>query len=282
MLWDTYCIVRVSVISRGRAVPLVWSVLEHGSAMVAHEVYQDLLDQAATLLPPSCQVVLLADRGFADTKLMAQLSHLGWRFRMRIKSSFWVARPGPEHIQVGRIGLAPGQARFWQNVWVTKAYCGPVHLAVARPLGSEEYWYVRSDEPTKGDTLQEYGLRFDMEETFLDDTSNGLQLESSLMRSAKALERLCCVLAMTTLALVSVGTAVVQRGKRRLVDPHWFRGASYLKVGWHWVSDALRRCYELLANVYLSSARDPEPAMASRKQAHKRPQRFAGVYEDAA
>jgi hypothetical protein len=25
---------------------------------------------------------------------------------------------------------------------------------------------------------------------------------------------------------VSVGTAVVQQGKRRLVDPHWFRGLS--------------------------------------------------------
>ena len=38
MLWDTYCIVRLSVIYRGRAVPLMWSVLEHGSAAVAYEV----------------------------------------------------------------------------------------------------------------------------------------------------------------------------------------------------------------------------------------------------
>ena len=32
MLWNTYCMVRLSVIYRGRAVPLVWCVLEHGSA----------------------------------------------------------------------------------------------------------------------------------------------------------------------------------------------------------------------------------------------------------
>jgi hypothetical protein len=48
-----------------------------------------------------------------------------------------------------------------------------------------------------------------------------------------------------------VGTSVVQRGKRRLVDPHWFRGASYLKIGWHWVQYALTRCYELITTVYL-------------------------------
>ena len=30
MLWNTYCLIRLSVIYRGRAVPLVWCVLEHG------------------------------------------------------------------------------------------------------------------------------------------------------------------------------------------------------------------------------------------------------------
>src|SRR5215471_18980868 len=29
MLWNTYCLIRLSVIYRGRAVPLVWCVLEH-------------------------------------------------------------------------------------------------------------------------------------------------------------------------------------------------------------------------------------------------------------
>ena len=90
-------------------------------------------------------------------------------------------------------------------------------------------------------TFQEYGLRFDIEENFLDDKSNGFQLESSLIRSAPALTRLCLVLAMTTLYLVSQGVEVVKQGKRRWVDPHWFRGQSYLKIGWNWVKLALSR-----------------------------------------
>jgi hypothetical protein len=104
---------------------------------------------------------------------------------------------------------------------------------------------VISDEAAELKTLEEYGLRFDIEENFLDDKSNGFQLESSLIRSAKTLERLCFVLAMTTLYLVSVGTSVVNKGHRRLVDPHWFRGSSYLKIGWNWVNYALNRGYEL-------------------------------------
>ena len=87
---------------------------------------------------------------------------------------------------------------------------------------------------------------------------------------------------MTTLYLVSVGTAVVQQGKRRFVDPHWFRGCSYLKIGWNWVSYALHRGYALITSVYLSSEPDPEPAMASKKQAQKRQQRFEFEYKEVA
>jgi len=103
------------------------------------------------------------------------------------------------------------------------------------------------------------------------------------MRSAKALERWCVVRAMTPLYWVSVGTSVVQKGHRRLVDPHWFRGASALKMGWHGVHYALNRGYELITSVYVSGEPDPEPAMASKKQDEKRRQaRFVFEYQEAA
>ena len=91
------------------------------------------------------------------------------------------------------------------------------------------------------------------------------------------------MLAMTTLYLVSVGTSVVKKGHRRLVDPHWFRGSSYLKIGWHWVHYALNRGDELITSVYVSGEPDPEPAMASKKQDEKRRQaRFVFAYQEAA
>ena len=37
MLWNTYCLIRLSVIYRGRAVPFGWRVIEHGSAAVSFE-----------------------------------------------------------------------------------------------------------------------------------------------------------------------------------------------------------------------------------------------------
>lgn len=266
LLWNQYCIVRISVVFRGRAVPVVWQVLAHGSSAVSYATYKELLDKAALLLPARCQVVFLADRGFADTDLMRHLQRLGWHWRIRIKSNFLIYRPGRGRCQPNRLGLAPGQAFFWHRVWITAQYFGPVHVALARLENGSETWYVVSDEPTGLETFDEYGRRFNIEENFLDDKSNGFQLESSMIRSADALSRLCFVLAVTTLFLVAQGVEAVARGKRRRVDPHWFRGASYLKIGWAWVKKALRRHWPLLTHLVLPGEPDPEPAIASRKQ----------------
>lgn len=268
MLWDQYCIIRISVIYRGRAIPLVWTVIEHGSSSVAFETYRCLLDKAQTLLPLGCGVVFLADRGFADTDLMAYASQsLHWHWHIRIKSNFLVNRRGQRRIKVSNIPLKRGEARFWHHVYITEQRFGPVHLALAKPHGVKEAWLIVSDQPTDVTTFDEYGLRFDIEENFLDDKSNGFQLESSLIRSAEALSRLCFVLAVATLFLVCQGTDVVESGKRRWVDAHWFRGSSYLKIGWKWVQRALVKGYELITRLRLSPLPDPEPAMASRKQA---------------
>jgi Transposase DDE domain len=282
MLWNTYCLVRIALVYRGRAIPMVWTVLEHPSSSVAYDVYKELLDKVVEWLPFGCTVVFTADRGFADTHLMKHLTGLGWHWRIRVKGSFWIYRQGKRRCKVNRIPVSPGKALFWHHVYLTKQGYGPVHLALGRPISRKEYWFVVSDEPTNEKTFEEYGLRFDIEENFLDDKSNGFQLESSLIRSANALNRLCCVLAITTLYLVAQGTAVVAQGKRRWVDSHWFRGQSYLKIGWNWVKLALSRGNALIPHLQLSAEADPAPAMASKIQHQKPPQHFFALeFEDA-
>jgi hypothetical protein len=199
--WNTSGLVRLSRVYRGRAIPMGWTVLEHPSSRVAYDVDKELLDQVVEWLPVGCTVVLTADRGFADTHLMKHLTGLGWHGRMRLTGRFWGYRPGKRRCQVNRLPCCAGQALFWPHVYVTKQGYGPVPLALGRPQGSQEDWFVVSDEPTDEKTFEEYGLRFDIAENCLDDQSNGFQLESSLIRSAHALERLCCVLAITTLSL---------------------------------------------------------------------------------
>ena len=74
------------------------------------------------------------------------------------------------------------------------------------------------------------------------------------------------VMAMTTLFLTATGVQVVVTGQRRLVDPHWFRGSSYLKIGWSWVKRAMINGWDLLSDISFTTNIDPAPVKASHSQ----------------
>jgi hypothetical protein len=74
MLGNTDCLVRLSSIYRGRAMPIVWKVLEHPSRSVAYVVDQEVRDQGVEWRPCPCPVVFTAERGCADTPLMGHLA----------------------------------------------------------------------------------------------------------------------------------------------------------------------------------------------------------------
>jgi hypothetical protein len=275
-LWDVYCIIRVSVVYRGRAVPVGWRVIRHPSCSVKLAMYRDLLKRVSRLLPSGVKIVLLADRGFVDVDLMRYVrSVLGWHYRIRVKGNFWFWQAGRGWRQIQACHLGAGESLLLQQVRLYKTdTLADVHLALAKVAGTREDWFILSSETTSLQTFREYGKRFDIEENFLDDKSNGFELERSMLRDAIALSRLCFVLAVATLFLTLQGTAVVAAGMRRHVDPHWQRGSSYLKIGWHWVKGITARGWALFPNVTLQSDLDPDPAFASRWQREQRLERL--------
>ena len=268
-LWDEFVIVRIALVYRGRALPLSWIVLKQQSTMVAFEKYKQILKEAAGVLPKGCAVILLADRGFDDNDLFCAARDLGWGFRIRLKKSLRVYRVSKPCLSVGRLMPAKGQALFLHKVWITDRRFGPVYLALAhvQTQNGFEEWAILSDDPTDLRTFDEYGLRFDLEENFLDDKSAGFQLEAGEIRNAEALTRLGLILATATLYLVSTGIVVVALGLRPLVDTHWQRGLSYFQIGWRWIRHALAHLEYLLPFLWFEPGLDPYPAIASKAQA---------------
>jgi hypothetical protein len=230
-----------------------------------------MLRRISGLLPKGVRVRFMADRGFADTSLMQYLKqNLGWHYRIRVKNDLWVLQPGKPPCQLKQFHLNLGDALLLHGVKITKLNpYGQVNLALASDPISRELWYIISDEKTSLQTFREYGERFDIEEEFLDEKSNGFQLEQSLIRSSIALSRLCLESAIATLFLTVQGQQVVQTGKRRFVDCHWYRGNSYLRLGCPGVRGVLSRGWKLFLTLKLSGNIDPQPAIASKKQVQK-------------
>jgi hypothetical protein len=124
---------------------------------------------------------------------------------------------------------------------------------------AHEPWRIASDQRTGPQTLTDYALRMGSESGFLDDKSAGFQLEDTELLRASRLNRLLTILALCSLGLLSIGTAVVDAQQRKLVDTHWTRGLSYLQLGWHWLDYCLARDAPLPFTFHLEPTPDPEP-----------------------
>jgi hypothetical protein len=261
-----FVLIRASLLYRGRAIPLAWRAMRHRSTQVSFEAYQPVLDQVRAIIPPGLLITLLADRGFVHEQLFHSLQKLQWHFRVRLPGDTLVH---PEASSISAVkDLCPpaGEQRFFQKVSILGAAVGPVSLAIACLLEQpDDPWFVVSDESTNAQTLDEYGWRFDIEESFLDEKSGGYQIHTSELATPEALERLILILAIATLHLTSVGAGVVQAGKHRWVDTHWDRGLSYLKLGWRWRQQQYQRGWQAFAPFWLDPASDPLPALASRR-----------------
>jgi len=262
MLWGGFCVVQASLAYRGRSVPVAWKVMRHKSASVAFGGYRWVLVCAARVLAGR-EVVLLADRGFIHVELPRWVRRTpGWHCRIRCKRGIGLFGKDGKRLV---LRLSAGEVRYYEGVFLGAARV-PVSLAVGWEKGAREPWIVVSDGPAGPGTLRDHGLRFSIKEGFLDRTSGGFRWESSRLRDARALQRLCLAMAVATLVLVCQGVAVVADGKRRQVDPHWFRGLSHARIGWNWIRRAIARGEALIGRLVLLTAHDPEPARACRRQ----------------
>ncbi len=265
MLWGGFCVVQMSLAYRGRALPVAWKVMRHKSASVAFGDYRWVLVFSARVLAGR-EAVLLADRGFIHVELLRWVRRTpGWHCRIRCKRGIGLFGKGGKRLV---LRLSAGEVRYYEGV-LLGAVRVPVSLAAGWEKGAKEPWVIVSDEAAGAGTLRDYGLRFCIEEGFLDHKSGGFQWESSKLRDTGALQRLCLVMAVATLVLVCQGVAVAAAGKRRQVDPHWFRGLSYARIGWNWIRRAAACGEALIDRLALLTTHDPEPARASRRQADR-------------
>lgn len=264
-------ICRISVIYRGRAVALGWEVYERESVMLAFEDYRDLLDHAYSLLRHHTDVVLMGDRGFRTTDIMAWCDkHPGWHFRLRLKGNQEVTLPDGQSFPLADLRLRPGMVRFLQGVFLGQERYGPINIAMAwAGTPGAEPWYIATDEPADQHTLTEYGWRMDIDESFRDDKSGGFQLEECELPDPPSVSRLLLVMAVACLYLVSLGTFVVETQQRHSVDPHWRRGLSYFQIGWRWLRRSLYVAAVIPGLFRLSP--DPDPAPVTLPRAKRSP-----------
>src|SRR5215217_4728868 len=118
------------VTRHGRATPLIWLSVLKDELSNARNDYEDVcLRRLAEVLPDDVKVTILADRGFADTKLFGFLADLGFAYVIRLKGNTKVsAADGTIRRAAEWVGQG-GRARKLRDATVTEAQC-PVGAVV--------------------------------------------------------------------------------------------------------------------------------------------------------
>jgi Transposase DDE domain len=264
MLWNKYCMIHLSIVCCGRAVPLLWHVLEHESATVAFCDYQPLLRQARWLLRKYPNVMLLADRAFASHDLMTWLAATSWHYALRLKCDVVLHGVKRHPVTVGKLYPPVNQAQLLTSVGLWADGFHRTNLVLATVTGAKDSWAVITDEPPTLQTLRHYSLRFCVEELFLDSKSGAFGLTDSRLRDVGAIQRLYLIAAVAVLYATMIGLTVQIAGLRTTVDPHWRRGLSYLKIGLRYLRGVVSKGRKLLIPTPLRS-RDPEPCFPNPK-----------------
>src|ERR671910_3605315 len=112
------------VTRHGRTTPLIWLSVLKDELSPARNDYEDVcLRRLAEVLPDTVNVTILADRGFADTKLFDFLDELGFGYVIRLKGNTKVsAVDGTIRSATEWVGQG-GRARKLRDAMVTAAQC---------------------------------------------------------------------------------------------------------------------------------------------------------------
>ena len=260
--------IHLSVICGGRAIPFLWKVMEHKSSTIAFKEYKLMLRLSHQLLYKYPDVMLLADRGFANRQLISWLTTSHWHYCLRLPCDVTIHRARKHPIELKYLCPPKSEAILYHHVGLWLDGECQSNCVLANVKGAKEPWAVITDEEPTLKTLWQYALRFRIEELFLDSKSGAFQFEESKIRDRKSLERLYLVVALALLFATSHGMTVQLKGLRSQVDPHWERGLSYLKIGIRWLKGVLYKGRNLFSPVPIF-CRDTPPCFASLKAKRK-------------
>jgi len=206
----------VSVVYRGRALPLMWVVRKGRKGHFPETMHVELLRAVSALIPAGSDVVCLGDGEFDGVRWLAELQRLNWKYACRTAKNAVCSEEG-ERFAPQDICPEPGHCTGVPGVLFTEAAYGPVHLVAWWERGYREPLYLVSNLPVAEEACYWYRKRFRIETFFSDQKSRGFHLHKSRLSDPKRLQRLMIASCLAYLWVVYLGTFALQMPWSRCV-----------------------------------------------------------------
>ena len=206
-LGQRFVVLVVSVVYRGCAIPVAWTVLSATEKHAWRREWLRMLRQVRTVVPRRFFVIVLADRGLYARWLFQRIVRLGWHPLLRINTGGTFRPAKSTHYRALR-ELVPQPGT--QGVGAGTAFQGPRRrlnctLLARWDEGYRDPWLLLTDlAPSAGEACW-YGLRTWIEQGFKVTKRGGWQWQRTRMSDPQRAARLWLAVAVATLWLLSVG-----------------------------------------------------------------------------
>jgi hypothetical protein len=230
------CLLAVRLLYRGRAIPLVAVCHRPGEQTDPYPVLiARLLAQVATWVPVDTRVVLLTDRGLSWPQVLDACRALHWSFLGRVQGQTHLRTPDGVETPVAARVPVPGTAWVGTGQVFKKAGWRNANIVAVWPPAQAHPWLLVTDLPATRQRCTDYRRRMWEEESFRDDKRGGLHWEQSRVRHPAHATRLVLVLQLALCFLLALGSQVIKRGWRALLERRDRRELSLCTLGLRWL-----------------------------------------------
>ena len=208
----------VSVIYKGRALPIAWTVVKGKKGHFPEDAHIDLVQQVKSLVPEGAQVVFLGDGEFDGVNLQETIEDYGWKYVFRTGINiniFWE----DYELSCGDLAfhLKPGEWIGIPDVLFTNEKYGLVMLICWWREGCEKPIYLVTNMDSVEDAYAYYSKRFRIETFFSDQKSRGFNIHKSHLSDPKRLSRLLIAACLAYIWIVYLGVLCMRDGWNKII-----------------------------------------------------------------
>ena len=207
----------ISVVYRGRALPIGWLVVKAKKGHLAQALHIRLLKQVRPLVPAGSRVVFLGDGEFDGCRLLRRLAYYGWHYVCRTAKNSQVWSDEHTRFALSRVGVKPGQLLCLSQVAFSRHEYGPLNAIAVWQKGYDEPLYLVTNVELAEEAVRLYKKRFHIETFFSDQKSRGFRLDKSHLNDPKRLARLLLAACLAYLWIVYLGTLALVEGWHKVI-----------------------------------------------------------------
>ncbi len=194
----------VSVIYKGRALPLAWTVVKGNKGHFPETAHIELLNQVKAIIPAETDVIFLGDGEFDGTTLLAEIETAGWHYVCRTAHNRWVCEQD-SWLQLNELGGQAGDYVCLPDVAFTLQAYGPVTTIAWWHPDYKDPIYLVSNFQVGEEAIYWYRLRFRIETFFSDQKSRGFHLHKSHIADPERMARLMIAACLAYIWIIFLG-----------------------------------------------------------------------------